>query len=34
VGTDLDGDGKVDRWDRDEARLRNSALASSGAVTQ
>jgi hypothetical protein len=34
VGTDLDGDGKVDRWDRDEARLRNSARASSGAVTQ
>jgi hypothetical protein len=27
IGTDLDGDGKVDRWDRDEERLRNSALA-------
>jgi hypothetical protein len=27
IGTDLNGDGKVDRWDRDEERLRNSALA-------
>lgn len=27
VGTDINGDGKVDRWDRDEERLRNSALA-------
>jgi hypothetical protein len=27
IGADLDGDGKVDRWDRDEERLRNSALA-------
>ncbi len=27
IGTDVDGDGKVDRWDRDEERLRNSALA-------
>lgn len=28
IGSDLDGDGKVDRWDRDEERLRTSALAS------
>jgi hypothetical protein len=27
IGTDINGDGKVDRWDRDEERLRNSALA-------
>jgi hypothetical protein len=27
IGTDIDGDGKVDRWDRDEERLRHSALA-------
>ena len=27
IGTDLNGDGKVDRWDRDEERLRQSALA-------
>lgn len=27
IGADLDGDGKVDRWDRDEERLRNSTLA-------
>lgn len=27
IGTDLNGDGKVDRWDRDEEKLRNSALA-------
>ena len=27
IGTDVNGDGKVDRWDRDEERLRNSALA-------
>ncbi len=34
VGTDLDGDGKVDRWDRDEARLRKSALTADNAVKQ
>jgi hypothetical protein len=34
VGTDLDGDGKVDRWDRDESRLRQSALATDGGMTQ
>lgn len=34
VGTDINGDGKVDRWDRDEERLRNSALANDNAVTQ
>ena len=34
VGTDVDGDGKVDRWDRDEERLRNSALAEDNAVKQ
>ena len=34
VGSDLDGDGKVDRWDRDEERLRNSALATESTVTQ
>jgi len=34
VGTDLNGDGKVDRWDRDEARLRKSALATESSVTQ
>ena len=28
IGTDVNGDGKVDRWDRDEDRLRNSDLAS------
>ncbi|MEM7436130.1 MAG: hypothetical protein AAF436_13315 [Myxococcota bacterium] len=27
IGTDLNGDGKVDRWDRDEEKLRKSALA-------
>lgn len=27
IGTDVDGDGEVDRWDRDEERLRSSALA-------
>jgi hypothetical protein len=27
IGTDINGDGKVDRWDRDEERLRASALA-------
>ncbi|MDH4281770.1 MAG: hypothetical protein OEV36_03890 [Myxococcales bacterium] len=27
IGSDLNGDGKVDRWDRDEERLRTSALA-------
>ena len=34
VGSDLDGDGKVDRWDRDEERLRNSALATENAAAQ
>ena len=34
VGTDVNGDGKVDRWDRDEARLRNSALATDNAASQ
>ena len=34
VGTDVDGDGKVDRWDRDEERLRNSALAAENAAKQ
>lgn len=32
IGTDLDGDGKVDRWDRDEARLRESAQAKDDTV--
>ena len=27
IERDADEDGKVDRWDRDEERLRNSALA-------
>ncbi len=27
IGTDVNGDGKVDRWDRDEDRLHKSALA-------
>ena len=27
IGSDINGDGKVDRWDRDEERLRSSALA-------
>ena len=27
IGIDVNGDGKVDRWDRDEERLRSSALA-------
>ena len=27
IGTDINGDGKVDRWDRDEEKLRASALA-------
>ncbi len=27
IGTDFDGDGKVDRWDRDDERIRKSALA-------
>ncbi|HSN84345.1 MAG TPA: hypothetical protein VLS88_17315, partial [Polyangiales bacterium] len=31
IGTDLDGDGEVDRWDRDEERLRSSALATQRA---
>jgi hypothetical protein len=34
VGTDVNGDGKVDRWDRDEAKLRKSALADDGAASQ
>ena len=34
VGTDLNGDGKVDRWDRDEERLRNSALNEVDAARQ
>jgi len=34
VGTDLDGDGKVDRWDRDDERLRQSALAQDNATNQ
>jgi hypothetical protein len=34
VGTDVNGDGKVDRWDRDEERLRNSALAAENAAKQ
>ncbi|MGD8318653.1 MAG: hypothetical protein PVH21_08700 [Myxococcales bacterium] len=33
IGTDVDGDGKVDRWDRDEERLRNSALATQRSPT-
>lgn len=32
IGTDIDGDGKVDRWDRDEERLRTSALAQQRSV--
>jgi len=32
IGTDVDGDGKVDRWDRDEERLRNSALANQRTI--
>ena len=34
VGTDINGDGKVDRWDRDEERLRNSATAAEAAAKQ
>lgn len=34
VGTDLDGDGKVDRWDRDDSRLRESALKAADTTTQ
>jgi hypothetical protein len=34
VGTDVNGDGKVDRWDRDEERLRNSALAAENTAKQ
>ena len=34
VGTDVNGDGKVDRWDRDEERLRKSALASDNVTSQ
>lgn len=33
IGTDLNGDGKVDRWDRDEEKLRNSALAEQTSPT-
>jgi len=32
IGTDIDGDGKVDRWDRDEERLSASALAQQQSV--
>ena len=32
IGTDVNGDGKVDRWDRDEERLRSSALAAQKAA--
>jgi hypothetical protein len=34
IGTDTNGDGKVDRWDRDEERLRESALNEDSAVNQ
>ena len=34
IGTDMNGDGKVDRWDRDEERLRESALNEDSAVNQ
>ena len=34
IGTDINGDGKVDRWDRDEERLRNSALATQGTTDE
>jgi hypothetical protein len=36
VGTDLDGDGKVDRWDRDDERLQKSAVAqdNNGSASQ
>ena len=34
VGTDLDGDGKVDRWDRDESRLRESALNAADSASE
>jgi hypothetical protein len=34
IGTDLNGDGKVDRWDRDEEKLRNSALNEVDAARQ
>lgn len=33
IGTDVNGDGKVDRWDRDEEKLRSSALAEQNAAT-
>ena len=32
IGTDVNGDGKVDRWDRDEEKLRKSALAEQKAA--
>ena len=34
VGTDVDGDGKVDRWDRDESRLRESALNAADSASE
>ncbi len=34
IGTDINGDGKVDRWDRDEERLRRSALATQNAADE
>ena len=34
VGTDLNGDGKVDRWDRDDERIRESASAQDIAAKQ
>lgn len=34
IGTDVNGDGKVDRWDRDEELLRNSALNEVDSVRQ
>ncbi len=34
VGTDLDGDGKVDRWDRDDERIRESALKAADSSSQ
>jgi hypothetical protein len=34
VGTDVDGDGKVDRWDRDDSRLRESALKAADTTSQ
>lgn len=34
IGTDVNGDGKVDRWDRDDERLRESALKEDPATKQ